>query len=151
MSQHGAFWAADLIKDLVANGVSKQQLLKGTGLNPEAIKQDKARAPFANIAQLFENAAQITNDDILGLHLGQKRDFKRGGLLSYVGLSSPTVVDCLKNMKSYRRVFSNAIEISIDNLETSGLLTWYFRVPASVNHRQHIEYTAAGYCQRKPN
>ncbi len=144
MSQHGAVWAVDLINDLVAKGVSKQNLLKGTGLKLDAIKQDRARAPFASIAQLFENAAQITKDDILGLHLGQKRNFKRGGVLSYVGLSSPTVVDFLKNIACYRRVFSNAIEISIDNLEAHGLLTWYFRVPASVNHRQHIEYAAAG-------
>jgi AraC-like DNA-binding protein len=144
MSQHGAIWAADLIDDLVGNGVSKQNLLKGTGLNPNAIKLEKARAPFESIARLFENAAQITNDDILGLHLGQKRNFKRGGVLSYVGISSPTVADFLKNIACYRRVFSNAIEVSIDNLEADGLLSWYFRVPASVNHRQHIEYTAAG-------
>jgi len=144
MSQHGTVWAADLINDLVSNGVSKQNLLKGTGLNPDAIKQEKARAPFENIAKLFENAAQITNDDILGLHLGQKRNFKRGGILAYVGLSSPTVVDLLKNIACYRRVFSNAIEINIDNLEAHGLLTWYFGVPASVNHRQHVEYAAAG-------
>ena len=144
MSQHGAFWAADLINDLVANGVSKQQLLKGTGLNPDAIKQDRARAPFANIAQLFENAAKLTNDNILGLRMGQKRNLKRGGVLSYVGLSSPTVANILKNIARYQRVFSNAVEINIDNLEDHGILTWHYRVPASVNRRQHVEYGAAG-------
>lgn len=86
MSQHNAVWAVVLINDLVGSGISKQQLLEGTGLNPDAIKQEKARAPFKNIARLFENAAQITNDDILGFHLGQKRNLMRGGVLSYVGI-----------------------------------------------------------------
>ncbi len=74
------------------------------GLDERNLNADGARIPFAKHAAFFELAAEVTRDGCLGLHFGQTRDTRDAGLLGYVGLSSPTLMDSIKNISRYRRV-----------------------------------------------
>ena len=131
--KHDAVWAQQLAAELKLKGHSVKRLLAQVGLNERGLNAEGARIPFDKYATFFELAAEATGDTCLGLHFGQTRDARDTGLIGYVGLSSPTVADAIKNISRYRRVFSDAIEVDAGDLEESGRLCWGFRT--SVAHR----------------
>lgn len=142
--KHGAVYVRTLAEDLLAQGYSEAQVFSGSTFGPEILTQDKPVADFAEIAEFFERAAALTGNDTLGFEQGIAREMRQIGLLCYVGLSSPTVLDFLRNLARYRRVFSEAVEIDVENLESNGTLTWRFSVPSTVGRRQYVEFGAAG-------
>ena len=108
------------------------------------IVEENPVAGFGAIAALFEHAAELTGNDSFGFELGQVSEIRRSGLIAYVGLSSPTLRDALKNIARYRRVYSDAIELDTSRLDSDGVLEWSFRIPTRVPHRQQVEFFAAG-------
>jgi len=143
--KHDAVWARELVADLKSRGRDVEGLLAEVGLRESSLTGDGARISFAKHVALFERAADILGDDRLGLHFGQTRDTRDAGLLGYIGLSSATLSDAIANLSRYRRVFSDAMDVRIDDLETRGLLTWEFRDGAANVARQSIEFTAANW------
>lgn len=142
--QHGAVYVKALAEFLLEQGFSCQQVFQGTGIDASILSIEKPFAGFDRIATFFENAAVLTGNNVLGLMRGQKREMRRAGLICYVGLSSPTVLDSIKNMNRYRRVFSDAIEMDHQALETDGVLKWHYGVPASLKRRQFVEFATSG-------
>ncbi len=142
--RHGAIFAKELANDLADQGYCEKQIFRGTGLSWALLEPEKPVAEFDRVAALFENAARLTNDDLLGFVRGQAREMRRSGLISYVGLSSPTIMDFVKNVARYRRVFSDAVEMDCDTLESDGILKWHFSVPVSVERRQTVEFATSG-------
>jgi AraC-like DNA-binding protein len=141
---HGANYAKVLAHDLAEQGFTKQQIYQNDGLTEAMLEPERPAVEIDRIAAFFENAAQLSNDDLLGFTRGQNREMRRAGLIYFIGTSSPTVLDLLKNLERYRRIFSDAIEISCETLETDGVLTWHFRVPDYVRRRQFVEFAATG-------
>ena len=141
--KHDAVWVRQLAAELKLRGHPAKRLLAQVGLHERSLNTDGARIPFAKHAAFFELAAEVTRDGCLGLHFGQTREMRDTGLLGYVGLSSPTLMDAIKNISRYRRVFSDAVEFEIDALEERGRLRWWFRGLASQTPHQCIEFSAA--------
>ncbi|MHA1530347.1 MAG: AraC family transcriptional regulator [Alphaproteobacteria bacterium] len=122
-----------------------KRLLAQAGLDQRSLNADGARIPFDKHAAFFELAAEVTRDNCLGLHFGQTRETRDAGLIGYVGLSSPTLMDAIKNLARYRRVFSDAVEIEIGELEERGRLRWWFHGAAAQRPRQCLEFSAANF------
>lgn len=141
---HGAIWALRLIERLEAQGISRAALIGNTGLNLSGLDRDEPSLPFNTIAALFERAAELTGDDLLGLNAGIARDFRESGLLAYLGFSSQTVADMLANLARYSRVFSDAVEIDVSELSQTGVMRWHFTVPSNIARGQYVEFGAAG-------
>lgn len=145
--QHGAVYAQALARDLLADGFSEKQVFQGTGLDRRLLTGDRPIADFDKIAALFERAADLTGNDLVGLQRGQVREMRRSGLICYVGISAPTIRDMLRSLARYRRVFSDAVELDLSGLDDEGTLLWHYNIPHSVPHRQHSEFAAAGLLQ----
>ncbi len=143
--KHDAVWVRQLAAELKLRGHPVKRLLAQVGLDERSLNADGARIPISKHAAFFELAAEVTRDDCLGLHFGQTRDARDAGLLGYVGLSSPTLMDVIKNVARYRRVFSDAVELEIDAFEERGRLRWWFRGLGSQRPRQCIEFSAANF------
>lgn len=143
-ARHGAVFVKVIAEELIERGFGVGDVFEGTGIDPSILDQEKPVAGFGSIAAFFEKWAKQSGNDILGFQRGQVCEMRRAGLICYVGLSSPTVLDFYKNMARYRRVFSDAIEVDIDQLETTGLLTWYSNVPGTIVRRQFVEFGTAG-------
>jgi AraC-like DNA-binding protein len=135
-------WARQLAAELKLRGHPAKRLLTQVGLDERNLNADGARIPFAKHAAFFELAAEVTGDNCLGLHFGQTRDTRDAGLIGYVGLSSPTLMDAIKNVSRYRRVLGDALEIEFDALEERGRLRWWFHGAASQSPRQSLEFWA---------
>ncbi|MFT4962049.1 MAG: AraC-like DNA-binding protein [Paracoccaceae bacterium] len=139
---HGAIYIKFMAAEFRDQGFSDQQIFAGTGLSARSLEDKRPVVPFGKVVAFFENAAISTENDILGLEEGIKRDFHLRGLIFYVGTSSPTVLDAVRNIARYRRVFSDAIELDISSLSQTGRLIWYFNVPNSIKRRQHVEFSS---------
>ncbi len=141
--KHDAVWVRQLADELQSGGHPARQMLREVGLDRRRLEGEGARIPFAAHAAFFEVAARQTSDSCLGLHFGQTRDIRDAGLLGYVGLSSPTVMDGLKNLWRYRRVFSDAAEIDVVELESFGRIRWWFHGASGAAVRQAVEFAAS--------
>jgi len=142
--KHGAICAKELAVDLAGLGYSQAQIFRGSRMSLEVLEPDKPVVEFDRIATFFEHAAQLTGDDVLGFVRGQRREMRNSGLISYVGVSSPTVMDFMQNITRYRRVFSDALELDSGSLGDDGVLKWHFSIPAKFNRRQFVEFGASG-------
>ncbi|MFA3918590.1 AraC family transcriptional regulator [Ruegeria hyattellae] len=142
--RHGAVYVKELAVDLLERGYKPHQVFERTGISPDIVNQDKPFVPFDTIAAFFEHAATLTGEDTLGFERGACREMRRSGVICYVGMAAPTVLDFIKNVARYRRVFSDAVEVDTDQLESQGILRWYFAVPTQVRRRQYVEFGASG-------
>ena len=128
--------------DLARDGIPPKQRLAGLSLKTEDLRQEGATVPFDKLATLFERAADLTGDDLIGFNRGIRRRFQRIGALAYVGLSAPTMRDMIKNIARYSQVFSDAVIINVDELDETGTLRWHFDIPVSIKRRQYLEFGA---------
>jgi len=142
--KHIAVWHPEMISELETYGISPRQLIGNTGIRLTDLNVEEPRLDYPVISELFERAAELTENDLFGFHLGQKREMRRLGLVAFIGQSSPTVRSLLHNLARYQRVFSDAIEIDVDQLDSKGAIAWDFDVPRSVAQRQYVEFDAAG-------
>lgn len=143
MQHHDAVWVRQLAAELERDGYPADRLLKQTGLDRRRIDEDGARISFAQHAAFFELAAEIMKSPCLGIEFGRTRDTRDAGLIGYVGLASPVLIDALENLARYRRVFSDAVEIDTARLRSEGRLRWWFHGLEPQDGIQSIEFSAA--------
>lgn len=144
---HQAIWANDLVENLKGQGYSLPQIVGNTGIQPHALKGNRAMISFDKLALLFERAAELTGDDLIGFRLGQGREFRRGGLVTFVGISSPTVKTLMQNVDRYQRLVSDAVRVDAKKLDAEGVVEWGYLVPQAVMRRQYLEFTATGFVE----
>ncbi len=142
-ARHGAIWVWQLADALQAQGVPAARLVKDAGISDKEWQSKSDRLAFEKIARFFEIAASVMDDETLGHNFGQTREIQDVGLLGYVGLSSATLGDTLRNVSRYRHVFSDAIEVDVSDLGSKQTLRWFFRIAPSIRHRQFAEFSAS--------
>ncbi|MEP1200852.1 AraC family transcriptional regulator [Tateyamaria sp.] len=143
-AHHTGIWGQTLVDALRKRGIKSTSIIGNTGIDLRALSGDEPRISFEHLAGLFERAVELTGDDLIGLEHAQNRDFRRAGLIVYVGTASPTVRSLLQNLARYQRITSDAITINVDRLDAEGILEWHFAVPRSVVRRQYLEFSGAG-------
>ncbi|MEM6578868.1 MAG: AraC family transcriptional regulator [Pseudomonadota bacterium] len=132
------------MEELQTSKFTPEQIVGNTGINIRALDTDEPKLRFDKLALLFERAAELTGDDLLGFRHGKTRDLRLAGMVSYIGLSAATVRDCLHSVGRYMRIFSDALELDASRLDEDGALEWRYVVPASVERRQYVEFAIAG-------
>ncbi|WP_158966479.1 AraC family transcriptional regulator [Chachezhania sediminis] len=142
--QHGAMLIQGFTKDLIEQGYTERQVFHGSGVSPRIMVEEKPSLPFEQIASFFEHAAELTGNDLVGFERGTERTVRRAGLICYVGTSSPNLMDALKNVARFQRVYSDAVDFDTSELQTKGLVNWQFRVETRVQRRQYVEFSASG-------
>ncbi|MEP1201640.1 AraC family transcriptional regulator [Tateyamaria sp.] len=143
-AQHTGVWGQTLVEELLKRGIKPASIAGNTGINLRALSGDEPKISFDHLAGLFERAAELTGDDLIGFQHAQNRDYRRGGLIAYAGTSSPTVRSLLQNLARYQRITSDTIEINLGRLDGEGILEWHFEVLRGVVRRQYLEFGATG-------
>lgn len=141
-ASHPAIWAQDLVDELQKRGYSATQIVGNSGIRLGSLRGRRPTISFDKLALLFERASDLTGDDLIGFKLGQVSEFRRGGLVTFTGITSPSVETLLQNMSRYQRVMSDALMIDTGQLATKGITEWAYHVPLSVTRRQYMEFTA---------
>ena len=140
--KHHAAWVWQLAEDLEARGHNAEALLAQVGLTEGAVSADGARIAFDKGAGFFELAAASLGDSCLGLHFGQSRDTRDAGPLGYLTLAAPTLLDGIRNLRRYHRVFSDALQVELEEKERFARLRWWFLGARPDESRQSMEFAA---------
>jgi AraC-like DNA-binding protein len=134
-----------------AYGADVAALFHDAGLDPAVLDDPDGRIPLHLLDGLWDGAARVTGDECLGLHAAERVSEGSFGLVSYLGLASPTVGDGLRRVTTYFRLLSegSAYEIERSGDRAQVTATQSVRSPAPV--RQRVEFTVTvvyGYLQR---
>jgi AraC-like DNA-binding protein len=139
-ANHTSIWGQALVSELRKRGISDQSIVGNTGIDLRVFEADEARVRFDDLATLFERAADLTGDDLIGFGLGRGQDYRRGGLYAYTAISSPTVLTLLENLARYQRIHSEVTRFSADRLRDKGIFEWRLKAPHSLARRQYVEF-----------
>src|SRR5262245_54764290 len=89
-------------------------LLKEVGLSKTELNDPEARLPYVSVVKLIQGAAHLTGDPCYGLQLGASRNARERGLLGFLALNSPTLMDALINLQRFYKVVRESGEFEIE-------------------------------------
>ncbi|MFO1060458.1 MAG: AraC family transcriptional regulator [Dongiaceae bacterium] len=139
-----AVWARVIADHLERSGRPAREILAAAGLDRAGLQQEGTRVPFRQHARLLDLAAEATGDGCFGLHLAAREvDIRDAGLLAYVGLSSRTLGEAVRNLARYGSVLNEAIRGTLELSEDAADLVIEVLDPSVRNRRQAVEFSAA--------
>src|SRR5262249_1674730 len=102
-----------------------------------------ARIPYAAVLALIERASTTLEDASYGLRLGASYGLREGGLLGFVLLNSPTLMDAIVNLQRYFHVVGDGEDLEIERDGPHMVLRFRETDPALRGLRHNSEYIAA--------
>jgi AraC-like DNA-binding protein len=135
--------ATRVVSDLRRHGVNPDSLLKEVGLNRADVADADNRIPYAATLGLVERAATVLGDASYGLRLGAAQDARDSGMLGFLMLNSPTLLNALSNTQRYFRVLGEGEDIEIERLGPHATLRFRETDKTLRGLRHNSEYIAA--------
>lgn len=135
--------AIKVVNDLRRHGANADSLLKDVGLGRADVSDPEIRIPYAALLGLIERAATTLGDASYGLRLGAAQEARDGGLLAFVILNSPTLLEAITNLQRYFRVVGEGEDIEIERVGPHVTLRFRETDPALRGLRHNSEYFAA--------
>lgn len=132
------FIAEDLrLRQLPVDGV-----LQDAGLTRRDLADPDARLPYRSVLKFLDGAVAVSGDASYALRLGASRDIRDRGILGFIGLNSPTLMEAINNLLRYRKVSGQNDEFEVERTGTQ--VTVRFReVNAALRPlRNHSDYLA---------
>ena len=117
-------------------------MLSAAGLSEAELVDPDRLLPLDPVLRLSREAAAVTGDDCLGLHLGEAWDLGGLGVLSYAVLNAPTVGTGLKNLDRYGRSHLQGGRIALSVGGREALLAYELDAGDRELARQHVESAA---------
>ena len=99
-----ASMARFVVDDLRRRRLPIDGLLREVGLRGTDLVSAEGRLPYAPVIHLIEGAASLVGDPSYGLHLAASLDARDHGLLGFLALNSPTLMDAVTNLQRYYKV-----------------------------------------------
>lgn len=135
--------ACRVVEDLRRQRVGTDGLLKEVGLSRSDVADPDARIPYASVLGLIERAASMLDDVNYGLRLGTSYGLREGGLLGFVLLNSPTLMDAITNLQRYFRVVGDGEDLTIEHSGPHVVVRFRETDSALRGLRHNSEYIAA--------
>ena len=135
--------AVRVVADLRRHGTNADGLLKEVGLKRADVSDPNNRVPYAAVITMIERAATTLGDAGYGLRLGAAQEARDGGLLGFLMLNSPTLLDALTSLQRYFHVVGEGEDIEIDRTGPHVSLRFRETDRALRGLRHNSEYLAA--------
>jgi AraC-like DNA-binding protein len=135
--------AVRVVKALRQQGLQTDDLLNEVGITRDDVSDPEARVSYAAVLRLIERAATLLDDPSLGLRLGASYGARDSGLLGFVLLNSPTLMESIKNLQRYFRVIGEGEDFEIERAGSHLILSFRETDPALRGLRHNSEYIAA--------
>lgn len=126
-----------VVEYLEARGVSLEPIWQRYQVNLDAL-QDEQFVPFTLFSDCFELGAEATNDNSIGLHVGENISARHWGQLGYLILSGEDGFESINYIQRFARLITNAME-STFSMEGDHLLC-YFRMFPEQYSRHTCEF-----------
>ena len=95
--------AGYILDDLRRRRLAVDKLLQEVGLEKADLANPENRLPQTPVFHLMERAASLTGDSSYGLRLGASVNPRDRGLLGFIALNSPTLIDAMANIQRFYR------------------------------------------------
>src|SRR5258708_35926486 len=102
-----------VVDDVQKRVVNADGLVKEVGLRRADVSDTDNRIPYSATLALIERAATTLGDASYGLRLGAAQEAKDSGMLGFLMLNSPTLLDALSNAPRYFRVLGEGEDIEV--------------------------------------
>src|SRR5262245_13471932 len=135
--------ACFIADDLRRRRLAIDGLLKQVGLQKADLDNPENRLPQASVLRLIERAAELTGDASYGLRLGASRNPRDRGLLGFVALNSPTLMDAMTNMQRFYKIAREGGEFEIERKGAQVALRFRVSDPTLRGLRHNSEFLAA--------
>lgn len=96
-----------------AAGLTRQALLERAELAEEALGGDGVWVGQSVFERLFLASLAALDDPLLGLHRAQAMEVAEVGLLGFLGLSCPSILELFDTLQNYGRLLSNIPQCSL--------------------------------------
>ena len=134
-----------VVDDLRRRRIPVNGLLKEVGLRRADLADPAARLPYASGVFLIEGAARLVGDANYGLHLGASRDARERGLLGFLSLNSPTLMDAMINLQRFYKIVRESGEFEIARHGAEVAVRFRESDPALRGLRQNSGFIAATF------
>ena len=111
-----AYYISTLLQVLEPTGMSREQLLRGTGIG-EADDQAVLNLTAGQLDTAFTNALLFAKDSQLGLKFGSQISIASQGIFGYALMTSATIGDALNLLVRYNRVILPSIGVQLQRHE----------------------------------
>ena len=132
-----------VVEDLRRRRLPVDGLLKEVGLTRSDLARPEGRLPYAPVIHLIERAASLVGDPSYGLRLGASRDPSERGLLGFLALNSPTLMDAMTNIQRYYKVVREGSEFEIERSGAEVALRFRVTDLALRGFRHNSDFVAA--------
>ena len=132
-----------VLEDLRRRRIPVDGLLKQVGLRKIDLANPEYRLPLASMLWLIEHAASLVGDPSYGLRLGASREPSERGLLGFLALNSPTLMDAMTNIQRYYKVVREGSEFEIERGGAEVALRFRVTDLALRGLRQNSDFVAA--------
>jgi len=131
-----------VLEDLRRRRIPVDGLLKQVGLRKIDLANPEDRLPLASMLWLIEHAASLVGDPSYGLRLGASREPSERGLLGFLALNSPTLMDAMTNIQRYYKVVREG-EFEIERNGAQVAVRLREADPALRGFRQNSDFVVA--------
>jgi AraC-like DNA-binding protein len=107
----------DLLEALRSLGLGSRRLCQAAGLDLGAVRGADARVPIETMLRLFTEAERLAHDPLVGLHAGER--VEPSGLIAYLVMSSPHLVEGLRQAVRFGRLPLDTLRITLDVRENT--------------------------------
>ena len=132
-----------IVDDLRRRRLPVDGLLKEAGLRKADLARPETRLPYAAGVRLFERAASLAGDASYGLHLGASLDASEYGMLGFLALNSPTLMDAMVNLQRFYKIVREGGEFEIERTGTQVALRLRESDPALRGLRHNTDFIIA--------
>jgi AraC-like DNA-binding protein len=125
-------------------GVTRDRLLAGTGVSSGQLDASDARIDYAVFAEVQLRALDLTGDEALGLHVGERATEAAFDLLAHLIVHAPTLRDGIELVLQFQAVFSDDSTISLVEKDDAASLRFRFPRTKVRADRMHAELAMTG-------
>ncbi|WP_428929782.1 AraC family transcriptional regulator ligand-binding domain-containing protein [Marinibacterium sp. SX1] len=117
-----------------------RRLFDGSGLEPDIAARPGAMVPLRDMVGLFDRAARLTGDGLIGLRVGQQMP---GGFGPWTRLvrAAPTLRHSLNRIRRGLAYHQSGGRLALDRAGPMARLSYHVPVAAPERRAQHVEHT----------
>lgn len=137
-----------VIYGAVSRGANFQQLCEKIGMHPYDLNDAERLVPLDDLIPLWTYAVEMTNDPLLGLHMGEEINLSAFGMLGYLMQSCPNMGEALKALSKYNNTLTSVLTYSFHADKATGSLQVdvnpYYETKSPLGSRQAVDLSISG-------
>jgi AraC-like DNA-binding protein len=126
-------------------GIARDRIMAASGLGEADIDPPSGWVRQQVIESLFRGRLRVSPDPMLGLHFAARMDPAKAGLLGFMALSCPSILDMYHSLRDFGGLVSNLFTTTL--LHEPGLVLWCidFRYHDTEVNRHSTEWVLSAF------